>query len=150
MLTKTAYLAYTQCPKQFWLDAYQPELAAPPDPTAQRRLRAGQDVDRLAREQFPNGRIIPLTSPQDEMTRVINKIRQLAQGGVPWRDILLIHASREEIGPILTRVNRAFGWEQPALSASKLPLTPARPIPKTRFASAPSTPPPAWKAQSSS
>lgn len=65
LLTKTAYLAYRQCPKQLWLDAYQPELAAPPDPTAQRRLRAGQEVDRLARGQFPNGRSIPY-HPQPE------------------------------------------------------------------------------------
>lgn len=49
MLTKTAYLAFTQCARQFWLDAHQPELASPPDPSAQRRLRAGQEVDRLAR-----------------------------------------------------------------------------------------------------
>lgn len=61
---------------------------------------------------MPNGVlpvVIPLTSPQDETTRVINEIRQLAQGGVPWKDILLIHASRDEVGQILTRVNRVFG-----------------------------------------
>jgi hypothetical protein len=118
-----------------------------------RRRLPDEDDDIVTPDltHMPNGVlpvIIPLTSPQDEVTRVINEIRQLAQGGVPWRDILLIHASREEIGPILARVNRAFGVG--ALSASKLPLTPARPIPKTRFASAPSTPPPAWKAPSSS
>ena len=59
MLTKTTYLAYTQCPKQFWLEEYQGELAAPPEPAAQRRLRAGQEVDKLARKQFSNGRLIP-------------------------------------------------------------------------------------------
>ena len=61
---------------------------------------------------MPNGVlpvVIPLTSPQDEVTRVINEIRLLAQGGVPWGDILLIHASREEIQPILTRLNKVFG-----------------------------------------
>ena len=67
MLTKTTYLAYKQCPKQFWLDAYHPELAAPPDSTTQRRLRAGQDVDKLAREQFPNGRLIPYRPHPEEM-----------------------------------------------------------------------------------
>ncbi|MEZ4591382.1 MAG: Dna2/Cas4 domain-containing protein [Chloroflexota bacterium] len=67
MLTKTAYLAYSQCPKQLWLDAYRPELAAPPDPTAQRRLRAGQAVDQLAREQFVNGRSIPYRPQPEEM-----------------------------------------------------------------------------------
>ncbi|NKQ34879.1 MAG: hypothetical protein HF973_04595 [Chloroflexi bacterium] len=44
MITKTAYLAYPRCPKAFWLDAHQPDLAAPPDPSRQRRLRAGQEV----------------------------------------------------------------------------------------------------------
>ncbi|MEZ4594251.1 MAG: DUF2779 domain-containing protein [Chloroflexota bacterium] len=67
MLTKTAYLAYSQCPKQLWLDAYRPELASPPDPTAQRRLRAGQAVDQLAREQFANGRSIPYRPQPEEM-----------------------------------------------------------------------------------
>ena len=67
MITKTTYLAYTHCPKQFWLDALQPELAAPPDPTARRRLRAGQAVDQLAREQFPNGRLIPYRPHPAEM-----------------------------------------------------------------------------------
>lgn len=67
MLTKTAYLAYSQCPKQLWLDAYRPEPAAPPDPTAQRRLRVGQAVDQLAREQFANGRSIPYRPRPEEM-----------------------------------------------------------------------------------
>jgi ATP-dependent exoDNAse (exonuclease V) beta subunit len=61
---------------------------------------------------MPNGVlpvVIPLTSPQDEVTRVINEIRLLAQGGIPWGHILVIHASREEIRPILTRINGAFG-----------------------------------------
>ena len=67
MLTKTAYLAFTQCARQFWLDAHQPELASPPDPSAQRRLRAGQEVDRLAREQFPYGRSVPYRPHPEEM-----------------------------------------------------------------------------------
>jgi len=58
MLTKTAYLAFTQCAKYLWLDTHQQELASAPDPAAQRRLRAGQQVDLLAREQFPNGHLI--------------------------------------------------------------------------------------------
>ena len=67
MLTKTAYLAYRQCSKQLWLDAYRPEFSAPPDPAALRRLRAGQQVDQLAREQFPNGPLIPYRPHPEEM-----------------------------------------------------------------------------------
>ena len=70
MLTKTTYLAYTQCPKAFWLDAYQPHLATPPDPAAQRRLRAGQDVDKQARQQFPNGRLIPFRPQPADMAEL--------------------------------------------------------------------------------
>lgn len=79
------------------------------------RQRLPEDEDDIVAPDLthmPNGVlpvVIPLTSPQDEVTRVINEIRQLVQGGVPWRDILLIHASREEIWPILVRLNRAFG-----------------------------------------
>ncbi|MEZ4593588.1 MAG: AAA family ATPase [Chloroflexota bacterium] len=53
--------------------------------------------------------IIPLTSEQDEVTRVINEIKQLQNNGIPWRDILIIHASREETSHITTRLNRVFG-----------------------------------------
>ena len=55
--------------------------------------------------------IIPLTSEQDEVTRVINEIRQLAQNKVPWQDILLIHANRDEVGSIIARLNRIFGQD---------------------------------------
>lgn len=55
--------------------------------------------------------VIPLTSAQDEVTRALNEIRQLAQNGVPWRDMLLIHASREEVDPIIQRLNGAFDAE---------------------------------------
>lgn len=78
MLTKTTYLAYTQCPKAFWLDAHQPELAAPPDPATQRRLRAGQEVDQLAREQFANGRLIPYRPHPADMTALTRQA--LAEG----------------------------------------------------------------------
>ena len=43
------------------------------------------------------------------MTRVINEIRQLQGSGLPWRDILIIHASREETSHITNRLNKAFG-----------------------------------------
>lgn len=67
MLTKTTYLAFTQCPKQFWLEINEPDLAAPPDPTRQRRLRAGQEVDKRAREQFPDGRPVPYRPVPEDM-----------------------------------------------------------------------------------
>jgi hypothetical protein len=65
--------------------------------------------------------IIPLTSPQDEVTRVINEIRQLAQENVPWRDFLLIHASREEVTSIIARLNNAFGLDTAVDPAQSTP-----------------------------
>ncbi len=53
--------------------------------------------------------VIPLTSEQDEITRVINEIRELQQHGVPWQDILVIHAKREGVLSIITRLNNVFG-----------------------------------------
>lgn len=70
MLTKTAYLAYTQCPKAFWLTTHYPHLAAPPDPAAQRRLQTGIEVDRLARNQFPDGVHIPYRPHPEEMAPI--------------------------------------------------------------------------------
>jgi superfamily I DNA/RNA helicase len=67
------------------------------------------DVDHMPHGVLPV--IIPLTSEQDEVTRVINEIRQLHQNGVPWREILVIHASREETSHITKRLNRVFGMD---------------------------------------
>ncbi|MBK8986188.1 MAG: hypothetical protein IPM39_08920 [Chloroflexi bacterium] len=67
------------------------------------------------------------------MTRIINEIRQLAQGDVPWRDILLIHASREEIGPILARVNRAFGAGTASTERLEVTVDPGQTDPKNQI-----------------
>ncbi|MCA9916578.1 MAG: DUF2779 domain-containing protein [Anaerolineales bacterium] len=67
MLTKTAFLAYVQCPKQVWLDAFQPEIAAAPDPAALRRLQMGQAVDQLARTWFVDGRSVPYRPHPEDM-----------------------------------------------------------------------------------
>jgi hypothetical protein len=69
-LTKTTYLTYSQCAKAFWLTIHQPHLAAPPDPATRRRLRAGQEVDELARVEFPNGRLIPYRPHPEAMAKL--------------------------------------------------------------------------------
>jgi hypothetical protein len=81
------------------------------------RTRLPQDEEEIVVPDMwpmPSGAlpvVIPLTSGQDEVTRVINEIRQLAQHNIPWRDILLIHADRDEVGSIITRLNHLFGKE---------------------------------------
>lgn len=66
-LTKTAYLAFTQCAKYSWLQAHAPLLMSAPEPSALRRMLNGQQVDKKAREFFPNGRIIPYRNQPEEM-----------------------------------------------------------------------------------
>ncbi|MFO7678431.1 MAG: AAA family ATPase [Chloroflexota bacterium] len=79
------------------------------------RTRLPYDEDDIvAPDMFhmPHGAlpvVIPLTSEQDEVTRVINEIRLLQQNRFPWQDILVIHASREETSHIAARINQAFG-----------------------------------------
>lgn len=79
------------------------------------RTRLPDDADDIvppSMEDMPHGAIpviIPLTTEQDEVTRVINEIRLLRKNGIPWRDILIIHASRQEIGHIIVRLNKVFG-----------------------------------------
>jgi hypothetical protein len=67
------------------------------------------DLDHMPRGVVPV--VIPLTSQQDEMTRVVNEIRGLRRNKVRFGDILLIHASREEVGSLIGRLNRVFGYE---------------------------------------
>lgn len=72
-LTKTSYLTYSQCAKAFWLTSHQPYLAAPPDPASQRRLRAGQQVDQLARTAFPDGYLIPYRPQPEAMAELTSQ-----------------------------------------------------------------------------
>jgi hypothetical protein len=74
-ITKTSFLSYLQCPKAFWLFQFEPDFATPPDSTAQRRLRMGQDVDRQTRAAFPDGTHIPYRpNPADQATRTAEAI----------------------------------------------------------------------------
>jgi hypothetical protein len=55
--------------------------------------------------------VIPLTSPQDESTRVMNEIRELVRAGVPLGHILIIHADPRETTRLLNRLRQQFGAE---------------------------------------
>jgi hypothetical protein len=55
--------------------------------------------------------VIPLTSPQDEVTRVLNEIRELVGAGVEKGHILVIHADWRETGKLLGRLRQTFGGE---------------------------------------
>jgi superfamily I DNA and RNA helicase len=61
---------------------------------------------------MPNGvlpEIIPLTSEQDEITRVTNEVQALVHAGVPREHILIIHASYIGCDRLQERLNKALG-----------------------------------------
>jgi superfamily I DNA/RNA helicase len=53
--------------------------------------------------------VIPLTSEQDEIARVLNEIRALAERGVPLKHILVIHADWQGAARIIDRLRAEFG-----------------------------------------
>ena len=53
--------------------------------------------------------LIPLTSAQDEVTRIIAEIRQLLASGVPQRDILIIDAKSDHTTQLVGRLRNTFG-----------------------------------------
>jgi superfamily I DNA/RNA helicase len=65
-------------------------------------------------DEMPEGvvpMLIPLTSPQDEITRVINEIVGLVGSGVTPAHILVIHADWQGVDKLIARLNAALGPE---------------------------------------
>ena len=65
------------------------------------------DLTNMPRGVVPQ--IIPLTSQQDEITRVVNEIRSLVSHGVPLEHLLVIHTSWEGAERLLRRLQHEFG-----------------------------------------
>jgi superfamily I DNA/RNA helicase len=53
--------------------------------------------------------ILPMTSPQDEITRVVNEINELVQAKVPKGQILVIHSDWTGVDAIIDRLNTVLG-----------------------------------------
>lgn len=73
-----------------------------------------EDEDILAPslDDMPHGSvpvIVQLTSRQDELTRVINEIRQLVSSGIPFEHILVIHAGSDNMPSMFRRYQRDLG-----------------------------------------
>lgn len=79
------------------------------------RTRLPDDDDDIVAPNLldlPNGlvpELIPLTSEQDEITRVVNEIRALVQAGIPPQHILVIHANYLGRDQIQQRLERVLG-----------------------------------------
>ena len=57
-LSKSRFIAGLQCLKRLYLECYQRELADPIDPSQQALFDTGIAVGELARQRFPNGRLV--------------------------------------------------------------------------------------------
>ena len=58
LLSKSRFGAGLQCPKRLYLECHCPELAEPPDISQQAVMDSGIAIGRLARQTFPQGRLI--------------------------------------------------------------------------------------------
>ena len=79
------------------------------------RMRLPDDKADIVTPDFmdmPDGvvpEIVPLTAQQDEITRVINEIKQLVDMGVPLQHILVIHANWQGREQVLARLVQTIG-----------------------------------------
>jgi superfamily I DNA/RNA helicase len=78
------------------------------------RLPNEKDEDILfpATQHMPNGafpQVIPLSSPQDEISRVANEIAQFVQHGCPRKDILVLHANKIAAQKLIEAIDDRLG-----------------------------------------
>ena len=78
------------------------------------RLSEEKDEDILAPDllNMPNGsfpQIIPLTSPQDEITRVANEVEIFVRQGCPRKDLLLLHTEGQGVSSLIQAINDRLG-----------------------------------------
>jgi hypothetical protein len=69
LLTKSRYLAGTQCLKRLYLTVHDPKLAWEPDNSAEAIIEQGHEVGNLARQMFPGGAVVE-SRGRDEAIRV--------------------------------------------------------------------------------
>jgi len=73
-----------------------------------------EDIVAPNLSEMPDGvvpMLIPLTSSQDEITRVVNEIVKLVAEGVPRQHVLVIHTDWKGVERLITRLNEALGPE---------------------------------------
>jgi predicted RecB family nuclease len=57
-ITKSRFMAGTQCLKRLYLSVHEPELAAQPDESDQSIIEQGREVGLLAQQMFPGGVVV--------------------------------------------------------------------------------------------
>lgn len=78
------------------------------------RLSSEVDEDILVPDMLnmPNGifpLVIPLTSSQDEITRIANEVESLANQGVPRKDLLILHTDGQAASDLIQAIDKRLG-----------------------------------------
>ena len=79
-LTKSKYLHGLQCHKRLWYEQNHPCRATPTSKSQQRLIDQGGEVGRLARDHFPEGRLIDARDPVESVGQTQDAIRS----GIPY------------------------------------------------------------------
>ena len=79
-LTKSKYLHGLQCHKRLWYEQNRPCRATPTSKSQQQLIDQGGEVGRLARDHFPEGRLIDARDPVESVKQTQEAIRS----GIPY------------------------------------------------------------------
>ncbi len=79
-LTKSKYLSGLQCLKRLWYEQNHPERATPTSRSQQRIIDQGGEVGRLARERFPEGRLIDARDSVES----VEQTQAAISSGIPY------------------------------------------------------------------
>ena len=79
LLSKTSFLRGVRCKKSLYLDRFRADLRDPLDPSAQRHMKEGQQVNELARGLFPGG-VLAREAPFD-FAGALRRTHDLVQAG---------------------------------------------------------------------
>ena len=79
-LTKSKYLNGLQCHKRLWFERNPPERAAATSRLQQWRFDQGRDVGKLARDHFPEGRLIDARDSVES----VEQTQEAMSSGIPY------------------------------------------------------------------
>jgi hypothetical protein len=97
-ISKSRYLAGSQCVKRLYWQVHEPELAAEPDAADQAIMQQGHEVNMLARQLFPGGIEVRSDRGLDEAIRATREL-------VTNREIPAIYEGVFEHDGVLVRVD---------------------------------------------
>jgi predicted RecB family nuclease len=97
-ISKSKFIAGSQCLKRLYWQVHEPELAAEPDGAVEAIIEQGRDVGLLARKMFPGGVEVPSDGGLDQATRATREL-------VANADVPAIFEAVLEHGNVLVRVD---------------------------------------------